>query len=193
MPISHGVLAALANGPDYGYRLGARLSSGLGADWGDINMGHLYQVLDRLRRDGFVTTEQVRQVARPDRRIFTITDAGRGELDRWLDEPSAATTGYRDELLLKLIAASHVNLRALRRVITRERSAHLGELRGLTEALDAAAGDALARLQIEAAITANEARLRVLDIAERDAIALAKQVRHAASDEPRTARKQRLA
>ena len=64
-------------------------------------------MLDRLKRDGLVTVVRAEsQPRRPDRLIYAITDAGREELERWLESPSPPAAGYRDDLYLKLSAAA---------------------------------------------------------------------------------------
>ena len=106
MAISHAVLALLAEGPCHGYQLRAAFEQAVGPQWGGLNIGHLYQVLDRLDRDGQVTSSVLPQSDRPDRRVYALTDAGRAELERWLAEPVERAAGYRDDLMLKLMAAA---------------------------------------------------------------------------------------
>ena len=60
MPIQHAVLALLAEGESYGYELKGDFEASIGPQWGGLNIGHLYQVLDRLVRDGLVTKREVR-------------------------------------------------------------------------------------------------------------------------------------
>src|SRR5919206_5106262 len=103
MPIHHAVLSLLSHGESYGYELKGEFARAVGPQWGELNIGHLYQVLDRLRRDGLVAA--VRSEPQPrgsDRLIYAITPAGREELRSWLGAPSAPAAGYRDELYLKL-------------------------------------------------------------------------------------------
>src|SRR5471032_3153095 len=105
MPIQHAVLALLADGPNYGYQLKANLEETVGPQWG-LNIGHVYQVLDRLRRDQLVSAAVVAAGNRPDRTMYSITPQGRVELDEWLARPAVRTTGYRDDFFLKLLAAT---------------------------------------------------------------------------------------
>src|SRR5919202_807812 len=108
MPIQHAVLALLAEGPGHGYELKAQFEESVGPQWGDLNIGHLYQVLDRLVRDGLVTRQSVRQEDRPDKVVYQLTEQGRGELERWLSSPLVRQGGYRDDFFLKLLAASRL-------------------------------------------------------------------------------------
>ena len=98
MPIQHAVLALLAEGDSYGYELRAEFERAVGPQWGELNIGHLYQVLDRLVRDGMVTRREVAQPVKPDRVVYGITENGRGELQHWLGAPrreaDTATTSF---------------------------------------------------------------------------------------------------
>ena len=107
MPLHHAVLALLAAKPAHGYELKASFEEAVGEQWGGLNIGHLYQILDRLRRDGLVETERQPQPIKPDRLVHHLTPAGRQELDRWLAAPTPRARGYRDDFFLKLMAAVH--------------------------------------------------------------------------------------
>ena len=76
MPLHHAVLALLAAKPAHGYELKASFEEAVGEQWGGLNIGHLYQILDRLRRDGLVETERQPQPIKPDR-LDTPPDPGR--------------------------------------------------------------------------------------------------------------------
>jgi DNA-binding PadR family transcriptional regulator len=171
MPIHHAVLSLLTRGESYGYELKGEFARAVGSQWGELNIGHLYQVLDRLRRDGLVTV--VRSEPQPrgsDRLIYAITPAGEEELRRWLQTPSAPAAGYRDDLYLKLVSAAAEGREALLAVVRRERAALLGELHALRSL---PAEDELAGLLAEGAALQVDARVRLLDLAEGAAGALA--------------------
>ena len=76
MPIQHAVLALLESGPSHGYELKTAFDTAVGPQWGALNIGHLYQVLERLSRDGLVTSERRPQAVKPDRVVYEITAAG---------------------------------------------------------------------------------------------------------------------
>jgi DNA-binding PadR family transcriptional regulator len=166
MPIQHAVLALLDDGPTHGYELKGRFEAAIGPQWGRLNIGHLYQTLDRLSRDGFVTSERVANDVRPDRRVFALTDAGRQELARWLKQPAERTTGYRDELFFKLLVASRAGADTVVEVVSRQRAYQLGQLRTLTELRRDHNDQPLIQLLIDAARLHNEADLGLLDLAD---------------------------
>jgi DNA-binding PadR family transcriptional regulator len=172
MALHHALLSLLADGESYGYELKGAFERSVGPQWGALNIGHLYQVLDRLKRDGHVQVVRSEpQPRRPDRLIYAITADGRAELRRWLQTPSPPAAGYRDDLYLKLVAGGRAGQEELAGVIGRERQAQLAELHTLRE-LAAREDDPLTALLTEGAALHVGARLRLLELAEHDAPAL---------------------
>jgi len=169
MPLHHAVLALLADKPAHGYELKGSFEQAVGDQWGGLNIGHLYQVLDRLARDGLIESERQPQPVKPDRLVHRITPAGREELGRWLNEPSVRNRGYRDDFFLKVMAAAQsADPGTLAAVLRRQRVHLLTELRSLADARSAAAGSPVVALLIRAAELHVRADLGVVDAAEHD-------------------------
>ena len=102
MALRHAVLAALLEGEASGYQLAKRFDVSVANFW-SATPQQLYRELDRLKADGLVDARLVRQQRRPDKRVFTLTDAGRADLHRFTGAP-AKPVAMRDELLVKLQA-----------------------------------------------------------------------------------------
>jgi DNA-binding PadR family transcriptional regulator len=166
MPIQHAVLALLAQGESYGYELRAQFKESVGPQWGELNIGHLYQVLDRLVRDGLVTRREVTQSERPDKQVYRLTRQGRVELERWLETPYVRQGGYRDDFFLKLFSASRLGADALAATLRIQRQAYLNELASLTELRRSHRDEPVVALLVEAAILHTEANLRIVELAE---------------------------
>ncbi|MFK4145266.1 PadR family transcriptional regulator [Streptomyces sp. NPDC004065] len=111
MALRHAVLAALLHGELSGYELAKAFDLGVANFW-YARPQQLYAELTRLERDGLVAGRQVVQESRPNKRLFRVTDAGLAELR---DFTSAATkpSFVRDDLLVKVQAADHVDTHAL--------------------------------------------------------------------------------
>ncbi|SCL68562.1 PadR family transcriptional regulator [Micromonospora chersina] len=166
MAIQHAVLALLARGPSYGYELKGAFEAAVGPQWGPLNIGHLYQILDRLSRDDLVVAERHAQPVKPDRVVYEITPAGRAELDRWLAEPSPRSGGFRDDFFLKITAAARSGEAAVVRTVLANQRAHLlRELRNL-DTLRRRSEDPVVRLLLSAASRHVEADLAFVDDAE---------------------------
>jgi DNA-binding PadR family transcriptional regulator len=74
------LLALLDQGPCYGYQLRTELDWRTGGT-GPINVGQIYNTLDRLERDKLVHKTGGNN-------YYEITDAGRAEVARWFGSPS---------------------------------------------------------------------------------------------------------
>jgi DNA-binding PadR family transcriptional regulator len=185
MPMHHAVLALLASGESHGYEIKTSFEDAVGPQWGELNIGHVYQVLDRCVRDGLVTRRHVTQASRPDKTVYRLTTAGERELERWLEAPFVRQSGYRDDFFLKLLAASRLGGEQLARVLAVQREAYLGELASLGELRARHRDQPLVRLLIEAASLHTEANLRIVEDAEaaRDELIAAVEAGEASEDD----------
>jgi len=130
------LLSLLLDGADHGYRLKQRLDAHLGPVW-HVNVGQVYQVLDRLRRCGWVE-ELPPETARGgghERWPVVLTARGRTELARWLDEPIPPTRPpgpVRNEILGRLAVGGRSCTQRVLDGLLAERSTYLSEYEGLT-------------------------------------------------------------
>lgn len=132
------VLGQLAGGPSSGYEVKARLAAGAAHFW-HASYSQVYAELRRLADLGLASEEHVRQDARPDKRVYTITPAGRAALRAWLAEPWGLAT-LRDESLVKLTLADPLppdeivaHLRSLKAAHERRRAGFEAEIADLPE------------------------------------------------------------
>ena len=169
MPLHHAVLALLEAKPAHGYELKGSFEQAVGDQWGGLNIGHLYQILDRLARDGLIESRRQPQQVKPDRLVHRITPAGRAELDRWMNEPSVRTRGYRDDFFLKVLVAAQAGDPAMLAGVLRRQRVHLlTELRSLADARAAASASPVVALLVKAAELHVRADLGIVDAAEHD-------------------------
>ncbi|MFE9811428.1 PadR family transcriptional regulator [Streptomyces sp. NPDC005548] len=134
---------------------------------GGLSIGHLYQILDRLVRDGYVTRSQVAQSDRPDKNLYTLTPAGGAEVADWATTACVRTGGFRDEVFLKLLGAVALGTQALTTLVEAQRQTYLSELAGLAQQRRAHTDDPLVAFLIDAAIAHTKADAGLLDSAER--------------------------
>lgn len=102
MALRHAVLAALLEGEASGYQLAKRFDVSVANFW-SATPQQLYRELEQLERAGLLSGRVVEQHRRPNKRVFTLTDAGREELHTFTAQP-ARPTAMRDDLLVKLQA-----------------------------------------------------------------------------------------
>jgi len=96
----YAVLGILSLGPMSGYEIKKTIEGSLGNFWSE-SYGQIYPILRGLVASGLATTCTVEQVSRPNRHVYTLTEAGHGELKHWLAQPAEHDVG-RSEILLKL-------------------------------------------------------------------------------------------
>src|SRR6266568_2664765 len=101
-PITFGILGLLAFwGPLSGYDIKRLFDHTLSAMWGAAQ-SQIYKELRRMKELGWVEMEREEQEARPDRKVYRMTQAGYEALTAWQKQPPAIMQ-LRDELLLKIL------------------------------------------------------------------------------------------
>ncbi len=83
MSIKHAILGLIAEEPMHGYRLKETFDRRISALWG-LTTAQIYQTLRVLERAGLLTSRGERVGNRPARRIYSLTDAGKRALNKWL-------------------------------------------------------------------------------------------------------------
>jgi DNA-binding PadR family transcriptional regulator len=103
MALRHAVLAALLDGEYSGYQLTKIFDVGV-ADFWYAAPQQLYAELTKLESDGLVAGREVVQLGRPNKRVFTVTEAGIGELAAFAAAPAKPLL-LRDDLVVKVHAS----------------------------------------------------------------------------------------
>lgn len=81
------------------------ISQSIGHFWSE-SFGQIYPALKRLTEEGYVAKKTERQKGRPDRNMYSLTEAGKKRLKEWLMVPAEPEVP-RNELLLKLFFGGH--------------------------------------------------------------------------------------
>lgn len=115
MALRHAVLAALMEGDASGYQLAKRFDVSVSNFW-SATPQQLYRELERLEQEGLLGGRVVEQRRRPNKRVFTLTAAGRDELHGFIAQPSRPTA-IRDDFLVKLQAADSTDRHAIRAAV----------------------------------------------------------------------------
>jgi DNA-binding PadR family transcriptional regulator len=122
----YAVLGILTLGPMSGYEVRKTIEGSLSNFWSE-SYGQIYPILAALVEDGLATSETHVQSGRPNRTVYTITEAGRREMTRWLARPVEHSTG-RIEILLKLFFGWQAPAEENRRKVEEYRDLHRGLL-----------------------------------------------------------------
>jgi DNA-binding PadR family transcriptional regulator len=126
MALRHAVLAALLEGEASGYQLAKRFDVSVANFW-SATPQQLYRELEQLERAGLLRGRVVEQRRRPNKRVFTLTAAGRAELHAFTARP-ARPTAMRDDLLVKLQAVDAGDQEAVREAMSTRLEQSRGKL-----------------------------------------------------------------
>jgi DNA-binding PadR family transcriptional regulator len=170
MSVRQSLLAILDQGACYGYQLRTEFDRRTGSTW-PINVGQIYNTLDRLERDKLIRKADTDSDAEQHNTYFEITDAGRTEVANWLGSPVVRSTAARDELAIKLAIAVTLPGVDIATVIQVQRTATLETLQELTRTKNATDNPESAEelawlLVVDSMIFAAEAEVRWLDHSE---------------------------
>jgi PadR family transcriptional regulator AphA len=108
-------LGMLTNGPASGYDLKKYFESTFGHFFA-AGFGSIYPALNALAEQGLVGCEEVPQEGKPDRKVYSITPAGRDALGRALDNP-APSHKLRSEFLATLFFADLMSAKQIDTVL----------------------------------------------------------------------------
>jgi len=112
------VLAALLEGESSGYDLAKSFDASVANFW-TATPQQLYRELERLAADGLIEARVVEQERRPNKRMFSLTDAGRAALREFTAKAPKPST-IRDELLIKVNAVDAGDAAAVRDAVTEQ-------------------------------------------------------------------------
>lgn len=95
------VLGALDGGEAHGYEIARRIKA-ISEEALAVGEGLLYPALHGLERDGLVAAEWVSQEGKPNRKVYRLTEAGRGSLAKkrreWQRFSAAVSAVLRPDL-----------------------------------------------------------------------------------------------
>lgn len=162
MQLRHAILGLLDVAPQSGYDLGRAFARSVAHFW-HADQSQIYRTLDRMETDGAISTETVPQRGRPDRKLHSLTDAGRTELNEWLRAPLEVLQP-KEPFLARLFFAAPLGISGVLALLD-EREQTVRSAVDQLNALPRASGDLGALLRtatLEAGIRQGEAELEWL-------------------------------
>lgn len=106
MSLHHAILGFLNYAPMTGYELKKAFDSSIRHFW-PADQAQIYRTLKELMEQGLVTMEMIPQENRPNRKVYSITAAGREALRQWLQSP-ADPEDPRVPILVKVFFAGQL-------------------------------------------------------------------------------------
>jgi DNA-binding PadR family transcriptional regulator len=167
-PARFALLGLLLGKPAHGYDLARRFAAG--SALGDViylGPSHLYALLARLERDGFVAGEVQDGGNLPQRRVYRLTETGREVIEHWIEEPVSHPRDMRIDFPLKLYMARGLGKERVAELIERQRAvfrAYIAQLQAVEKADDASEDSAFIDLMRLGRIGRAQAALDWLDL-----------------------------
>jgi len=100
MSLKHALLGFINYGPMTGYEIKKFFDASVAHFW-NAELSQIYPSLKAMESEGLVEMQVEVQDDRPNRKVYSITDRGRGELRQWLAQP-AEPEQIREPLLIKV-------------------------------------------------------------------------------------------
>lgn len=132
MSIKYALLSLLSQQPCGVGQLRQTFESRTANTW-PINVGQVYQTMQRLNRDGLIEHIGTDSgTAGRNAEIYQITEEGKLALVQWWLSPTIKSRDDRDELVIKVAMAALVGAN-LTELIQKQREAAMTELRAITK------------------------------------------------------------
>jgi DNA-binding PadR family transcriptional regulator len=172
MSVPATLLGLLDRQPSHGYELKRDYDAYFGRSK-PLPFGQVYATLSRLVRDNKVEPGEVEPGEGPERKRYAITEAGKAEVEAWLEEPVDAEPHLQTVLFAKVVLSLMLG-RPAERYLDAQRVAHLQRMRELIELRRK--GSVVDALLADHAMFHLEADLRWIDVTEARLTSLAEVV-----------------
>jgi DNA-binding PadR family transcriptional regulator len=90
MSLEHAILGFLNYEPMSGYDIKKIVDISVSHFWPAVQ-SQIYKTLARMENEGWLTVDTISQDPRPPRKVYHLTESGKNELFRWLNEPQPAS------------------------------------------------------------------------------------------------------
>ncbi|WP_055555161.1 PadR family transcriptional regulator [Streptomyces sp. NBRC 110028] len=117
MALRNAVMAALLEGEASGYDLAKAFDASVANFWMSTPQ-QLYRELERMEVEGLVAARVIEQERRPNKRLFSLTQAGREAVRAYTTEPLGKPSVIRDELMVKVQCLDAGDIEAVRTAVS---------------------------------------------------------------------------
>lgn len=123
MSLPHAILGFLQLRPMTGYELKTDCFDDSVAHFWPADQAQIYRTLDKLGEQGLVESKLEVQQERPNRKVYSITEAGKNEFDRWLHTPQNLPI-HREPFLIQMFFAAQLNNAEILSLVQGQLQAH---------------------------------------------------------------------
>lgn len=127
MSLAHAILGFLQQQEMTGYALKTQCFDECIAHVWSADQAQIYKTLDKLEQRGWITCNVEMRSRRPNRKVYSVTEAGSAELIRWLQCFQPLPT-VRDPLLIQMLFANQLPNAAIMSVLEKQLAAHREKL-----------------------------------------------------------------
>lgn len=146
MALSYAMLGILSYGPMTGYNLKKVFDKSISQVW-VASLSQMYRELSLLEKKGYVSSCIEKQEDRPDKKIYTITEAGENAFNNWLrDFPEKLSFPHRDAFMLRIFFGSKLEPEEIKTQLQRfitEKKQYLKMLNEIEKSFSQRRGDFL--------------------------------------------------
>ena len=121
------LLGLLNYQPMTGYELKQTIDHSVSHFWHAYH-SQIYTQLRQMEADGLVSSEFVYTEGQPDRRIYSMTDAGRVEFETWLGQSLTGMSPIKEELLVRLFFSARRDKKSVLAELYLQRELHQKKL-----------------------------------------------------------------
>jgi PadR family transcriptional regulator, regulatory protein AphA len=171
MSLTHAILGILNRQPMTGYDLKTQHFDYTIAHFWPADQAQIYRTLDKMAEQGWVQSQTEIQEDRPNRKVYSITAAGRQELEQWLITPQTMSP-YREPFLIQVFFAYGLSNSRIITLLEGQADAHRQRLEHYRQIplppLESVADNrdfALQRLTLELGIRVEEDYLEWVEVA----------------------------
>lgn len=125
--LTYALLGFLRYAPMTGYDLKQLMDVSTSNFW-YAKQSQIYTTLKKMEAEGWVQSEIEPQKGRPDRRVYSISEAGEAALLGWLQEPVTDLEQRKETALLRLFFAAPVDKDTLLTQLQHQRELHQQQL-----------------------------------------------------------------
>jgi PadR family transcriptional regulator, regulatory protein AphA len=127
MSLAHTILGLLQQQERTGYDLKTNCFDRCIAHLWSADQAQIYRTLDKLVEQGWITCTIEIQHDRPNRKVYSLTEAGKAELIQWLQSPQPLPT-LREPLLIQLFFAAQLPNEAIIHLLEQQLVARIEKL-----------------------------------------------------------------
>ncbi|MGL4619946.1 PadR family transcriptional regulator [Chroococcidiopsis sp.] len=127
MSLAHAILGFLLQAKRTGYDLKTSCFDRCMTYLWSADQAQIYRTLDKLVEQGWITYKVEIQRDRPNRKVYSVTEAGIAELTQWLQSPQPIPT-VRDPLPIQLFFSAHLSNEATIHLLERQLAARREKL-----------------------------------------------------------------